>query len=175
MYKVYLSPSTQSKSFGIGDFGTEEYRMNEIADAVERKLLGTGKFLVFRNKANMTKNDIIKESNDLKTDMHIAIHSNYGGSQGPECFVKVGDERSNGVAKEIYKSIMRVYYDKNIDNGLSYNDEIVEIMSVEASGVLVEVGYHDNIKDAKWIIENTEKIGASIAEGVIESVKLKVC
>ena len=175
MYKIYLSPSTQNKSFGVGNFGTEEYRMNEITNVVEKKLLETGNFLIFRNKPNMPKKDIIKESNDLKTDMHIAIHSNYGGAQGPECFVKVGDERSNGIAKEIYKSLMRIYYDKNIDNGLSYNNEIVEIMSVEASGVLVEVGYHDNIKDAKWIIENVEKIGNAIAEGIINSLKLKIC
>ena len=175
MYKIYLSPSTQNKSFGVGNFGTEEYRMNEITNVVEKKLLETGNFLIFRNKPNMPKKDIIKESNDLKTDMHIAIHSNYGGAQGPECFVKVGDERSNGIAKEIYKSLMRIYYDKNIDNGLSYNNEIVEIMSVEASGVLVEVGYHDNIKDAKWIVENVEKIGNAIAEGIINSLKLKIC
>ena len=175
MYKVYLSPSTQDKSFGVGDFGTEEFRMNEIADEVERKLLETGDFIVFRNKPNMTKKQIIEQSNTLKSDMHIAIHSNYGGAAGPECFVKVGDERSNGIAKEIYKNIIKVYYDKSIDNGLSYNSEIMEIMEVNSSAVLVEVGYHDNIKDARWIVDNIEKIGVSIAEGIKESLKLKVC
>lgn len=175
MYKIYLSPSTQSKSFGVGDFGTEEYRMNQIVDSVEKKLLESGEFIVFRNKSNMTKKEIIKESNNLKIDSHIAVHSNYGGAQGPECFVKVGDERSNGIAKEIYKNIMKIYYDKSIDNGLSYNSEIVEIMKVEASSVLIEVGYHDNVKDAKWIIDNIERIGVAIAEGIIASLKLKIC
>ena len=45
MYKVYLSPSTQDKSFGIGDFGVEEFRMNQIADAVEEVLLKDGEYL----------------------------------------------------------------------------------------------------------------------------------
>ena len=36
MYKVYLSPSTKDKSFGINNFGTEEFRMNQIADALEK-------------------------------------------------------------------------------------------------------------------------------------------
>lgn len=175
MYKIYLSPSVQDKSFGVGDFGTEEYRMNAIADVVERKLLQNGQFLVFRNKKRMNKNDIIKESNELNVNIHIAIHSNYGGDQGPECFVKVGDERSNGIAKEIYKEIMKIYYNKNIDNGLLYNNEIVEIMTVKASAVLVEVGYHDNINDAKWIVNNMEKIGVAIADGIISSLKLKAC
>lgn len=175
MYKVYLSPSTQDKSFGVGDFGTEEYRMNQIADVVEKRLLETREFIVFRNKLNATKKEIIEESNSLKIDMHISMHSNYGGAQGPECFVKVGDERSNGIAKEIYKNIMKIYYDKNIDNGLSYNGELTEIMGVDASSVLVEVGYHDNVKDARWIIDNIEKIGIAIAEGIETSLKLKVC
>lgn len=175
MYRIYLSPSTQSKSFGVGSFGTEEYRMNMIADVVERKLLENGNFLVFRNKSNMTKETIIKDSNNIKADMHIAIHSNYGGARGPECFVKVGDERSNGIAKEIYKALIKIYYDKSTDNGLEYNNEILEIMMVKASAVLVELGYHDNVKDAKWITDNIEEIGTAIANGIIESLKLKVC
>ena len=59
MNKVYLSPSRQSNSFGVGDFGSEEYRMNLIADIVERKLLETGEYVVYRNKENMTKQDTI--------------------------------------------------------------------------------------------------------------------
>lgn len=175
MYKVYLSPSTQSNSLGVGNFGTEEYRMNMIVDVVERKLLEQGQILIFRNKPSMNKNEIIAESNKLKTDIHIAVHSNYGEAQGPECFVKVGDERSNGIAKEIYKELMKVYYDKTVDNGLFYNNEILEVMTVNSSAVLVEIGYHDNIKDAKWIVENIEKIGIAIADGIIASLKLKTC
>jgi hypothetical protein len=40
---------------------------------------------------------------------------------------------------------------------------------------LVEVGYHDNIKDSKWMVEKIEEIGIAIAEGIIESLKLKIC
>ena len=175
MYKIYLSPSMQSNSFGINGFGTEEYRMNQIADAVERKLIGKSNVLVYRSKRGMNKNEAIEESNNIKADIHVAIHSNYGAAQGPECFVKVGDETANAVAKEIYKSLMNIYYDKNIDNGLTYSNEIVEIMSVKASGVLVEIGYHDNIKDVKWILENIEQIGEAIADGIALSLELKKC
>ena len=35
---VFLSPSTQEFNVGYGNFGTEEYRMNRIADIVERLL-----------------------------------------------------------------------------------------------------------------------------------------
>ena len=36
---VYLSPSVQENNIGIGNYGTEEKRMNEIADIVEDKLI----------------------------------------------------------------------------------------------------------------------------------------
>ncbi len=175
MYKIYLSPSTQDKSFGVGEYGTEEYRMNMIADVVERILVSSEEFLVYRNKIGMSREDIIKESNTLNVDIHVAIHSNYGGANGPECFPKVGCERSNGVAKEIYKGLKNIYYDKETDNGVMYNNKIVEIMNVSSPAVLVEIGYHDNEKDVEWIINNIYIIGEAIAYGIIEGMKLKLC
>ena len=175
MYKIYLSPSTQDKSLGVGEYGTEEYRMNMIADVVERILVSSEDFVVYRNRRGMNKETIIKESNTLNVDIHVAIHSNYGGANGPECFPKINSERSNGVAKEIYKGLKNIYYDKNIDNGITYNNKLVEIMSVNSPAVLVEVGYHDNEKEVEWIINNIYSIGEAIAYGIIEGMKLKVC
>ncbi len=40
--KVYLSPSTQENNIGIGGYGTEEKRMNQVADVVERLLKSSG-------------------------------------------------------------------------------------------------------------------------------------
>lgn len=175
MYKIYLSPSTQDKSLGVGEYGTEEYRMNMVADVVERVLVGSGDFVVYRNRRGMSKEDIINESNILKVDIHIAIHSNYGGANGPECFPKVGCERSNGVAKEVYRKLNNIYYNRETDNGITYNNKIIEITNVNSPAVLVEVGYHDNEKDAEWIINNIYIIGEAIANGIIEGMKLKIC
>ena len=175
MNKVYLSPSRQSNSFGVGDFGSEEYRMNLIADIVERKLLETGEYVVYRNKENMTKQDIIKDSNNTNSDVHIAIHSYYGKGQGIITYPKVGDEKSNGFAKEIYKELYKEYYDKTKDNGLIYDEKVIEIMGVKSAAVLIQVGCHDNLKDVQWIIQNKELIGEAIVRGIIKGFKLKPC
>lgn len=175
MYKVYLSPSTQDKSFGVGDFGSEEFRMNQIADSVERNLLQTGEYAVYRNVPGMTKEEIIMDSNEVKPWVHIAIHSNYGNKVGCECYVKVGDEVSNGFGKEIYKEIMKIYYNKDIDNGLIYDQNILEINKVTAPAILIEIGCHDNENDVNWILSNVEKIGKSIANGIIKGFTLKPC
>ena len=175
MYKVYLSPSTQDKSFGVDNFGSEEFRMNQIADVVQEMLLSKGGYVVYRNVRNMTKEEIINDSDEVRPDIHIAIHSNYGNKQGCECFVKVEDRISNGFAKEIYKNINKIYYDSNIDNGIIYDKDIIEINKVKSPAILIEVGYHDNKNDAKWIVNNIKNIGEAIAEGIESAFKLKVC
>lgn len=175
MYKIYLSPSTQDKSFGVGDFGTEEYRMNQIADVVETTLLSNEGNIVYRNKPGMTKEQIIEDSNKFKPDIHIAIHSNCEGGKGPSCYIKVGDEKSNGCGKEIYKEILKVYYDSQAGNGIIYDKNIKEIMNVGSPAILIEVAFHDNLKDVEWIINNTQKIAKAIVEGINRGLNLKLC
>lgn len=175
MYKVYLSPSTQDKSFGTGDFGTEEFRMNQIADAVEKILLQSGDYAVFRNVPGMTKEEIIRDSNETKPNIHIAIHSNYENDPGPSCYVKVGDEVSNGFGKEIYKEVMAIYHDKSIDKGLIYDEKIVEINKVNSPAILMMLGSHNNVKDAEWLVGNIDNIGRAIARGIVKGFTLKPC
>lgn len=175
MYKVYLSPSTQTKSFGVGDFGVEEFRMNQIADVVERELLQDGEYAVFRNVSGMSKEEIISDSNEVKPNIHVAVHSNYGNKPGCECYVKVGDDISNGFGKEVYREVLALHYNKNIDNGLVYDKNVIEINKVNAPAILIEVGCHDNENDSKWMITNIDNIGRAIARGIKKGFTLKVC
>ncbi len=175
MYKVYLSPSTKDKSFGINNFGTEEFRMNQIADAVETYLLQTGEFAVYRNVNGMTIDEIIKDSNDVKVDAHIAIHSSFGNKSGLNCYVKVGDNLSNGIGKEVYKQVLGSYHNKSIDNGITYDESVIEIHKVKSAAIKIEVGSRENEQDASWIITNLENIGKAIAMGIEKGFTLKVC
>lgn len=175
MYKVYLSPSTKDKSFGINNFGTEEFRMNQIADAVETYLLQAGNFAVYRNVNGMTVDEIIKDSNDVKPDVHIAIHSSYENKQGVNCYVKVGDNLSNGIGKEVYKQLITIYHNKKTDNGLIYDKSIIEINKAKSPAIKIEVGSRENEQDAIWIVSNIENIGKAIAQGIEKGFALKTC
>lgn len=175
MYKVYLSPSTKDKSFGINNFGTEEFRMNQIADAVETYLLQTGEFAVYRNVNGMTIDEIIKDSNDIKPDVHVSIHSGYNNKPGINCYVKVGDNVSNGMCKEVYKQVHTIYNNKNIDNGLTYDESIIELHRVNSPAIKIEVGSRENEQDVIWIVSNVENIGKAIAQGIAKGFALKVC
>ena len=175
MYKVYLSPSTNDKSFGVNNFGTEEFRMNQIADAVETYLLQTGKFAVYRNVNNMTIDEIVKDSNEVKTNIHIVIHSGYENKPGLNCYVKVGDNLSNGIGKEVNKQLLSIYHNKNIDNGLTYDKSIIEIHKVNSPAIKIEVGSRGNEQDVTWIIANIENIGNAIGKGIEKGFELKIC
>ena len=72
---VYLSPSTQENNKGVGSYGTEEKRMNEISDVVEKVLKAHG-IKVYRNKPSMSLSQVVMDSNSKKPDIHFAIHSN---------------------------------------------------------------------------------------------------
>lgn len=165
--KVYLSPSTQEKNIGVGDYGTEEYRMNRIADILENILTNNG-YIVYRNLPDMNVSDIVEDSNLKNPDIHIAIHSNAGKSSGPEIFTNVEGGSSDKLAKNIYQKLLDIYYNKEASRGIKYTNELKEVREVFAPTILIEIAFHDNEEDANWIINNEENIANAIFEGIEE-------
>ena len=53
MADVYISPSLQEWNVGVGNYGTEEQRMNQIADVVQYELERHG-LTTARNTPDMT-------------------------------------------------------------------------------------------------------------------------
>ena len=75
MPRIFLSPSTQEYNPYITGNGSEEYFMNQIADAMEPYLLAnTIRFT--RNTPDMTAASSIRASNAGNYDLHLALHSN---------------------------------------------------------------------------------------------------
>jgi N-acetylmuramoyl-L-alanine amidase len=165
---IYLSPSTQEKNKGIGNYGTEEYRMNILTDALEKMLEMSGKYIVYRNNELMNMDEIIAQSNRVMPDIHIAIHSNAANTKasGPEVYISRPGGRSEDLANDIYSELLKVYYNPSLGRGIKVDNELKEIREVEAPSVLVEVGFHDNANDANWIMNNNWKIAKSLYNGI---------
>ena len=172
--KVYISPSTQEKNIGVGNYGTEEKRMNEIADIV-CPLLEYNGFAVKRNRPEMTLSQIIADSDAWKPDIHVAIHSNaVGGSgagqaRGCEVYGYLIDGRvtnSQRLSEAIYKEVSAITptSDRGVKNGVPLN--LAEIVTVKATSCIVEVAFHDNMEDAIWIMNNIPRIGEAIVKGI---------
>lgn len=171
---VYLSPSTQEKNVGVGNYGTEEKMMNKVADVTERVLKGHG-LTVYRNKSEMLLAQVVTDSNNKKPDIHFAIHSNASNGRARGCEVychKFGGEGEK-LAKLVYSEIepLTPSADKGIKEGYNFygtGKHMYELAKTNAPAALVEIAFHDNAEDAKWITYNIEEIGIALAKGVLK-------
>lgn len=87
MPDVYISPSVQHFNIGQNGYGSEEERMNEVADIVEYELQRHG-LTTARNDPSMTLQEVVADSNALNPTVHVAIHSNAadGNARGSEIY-----------------------------------------------------------------------------------------
>lgn len=166
---IYLSPSAQEFNIGVGDFGSEEYRMNRIVDIIENKLKNQG-YTVYRNNPNNTLRQIVEESNRVSPNIHIALHSNASGSgfegKGPEIYANRKDTPGERLAQDIYDQIIEIYPNPSKGRGVLFTNSLYEIVNTFAPAVLLEVAFHDDEEDANWIIQNEDRIAQAIVDGI---------
>lgn len=167
MPKIYLSPSFQQQNVGVGDYGTEEKRCNEIADVVERELKKNNNFVIVRNNPNMSLNEVIADSNKSNADIHFSIHTNAGSSSARGCEVYAYAKNTEGdkLAQIVYRRLSAITPSE--DRGVKYNS-LAETRQTKAIAVLTEVAFHSNEEDAKWMINNVESIGKELAKSLYE-------
>lgn len=167
MPKIYLSPSFQDHNVGVGNFGTEERRCNEIADVVERELKKSDKFVIVRNKPEMSLLEVIRDSNKNNPDVHFSIHTNAGASNARGCEVYAYKPNTEGdkLAKIVYRNLSAITPAE--DRGVKYNS-LAETTQTNSIAVLTEVSFHSNEDDAQWMINNIENIGKALALSLYE-------
>lgn len=167
MPKIYLSPSFQHQNVGVGDYGTEEKRCNEIADVVERELKKNSNFIVIRNNPAMSLNEVIADSNKNNVDIHFSIHTNAGvnTARGCEVYAYAKGTEGDKLAQIVYRRLSAITPSE--DRGVKYNS-LAETRQTKAISVLTEVAFHSNEEDAKWMIDNIELIGKELAKSLYE-------
>ncbi len=170
---VYLSPSTQETNVGIGNYGTEEKRMNQIGDVVEYELRRHN-IRVYRNKSEMTLYQVVEDSNSKDADIHFAIHSNStsgsGKARGCEVLAYSQDSKGFTLAEEVYKRLEAIT--PTCDRGVKIAPQLYELRKTKMPAALVEIAFHDNALDAVWILSNIESIGVAIAKGILSYFKI---
>lgn len=171
MPTLYLSPSTQEfNPTAIGN--SEEYYMNLIADAMIPYLRSNG-IITIRNTPQMTAASSITQSNNSNVDLHLAIHSNAapeslaGQLSGTDAYFAPGEADSRRFADLIVKNLKTIYYQPEKVRAVA-TDFLGEVLRTNAPAVLVEVAYHDNLKDVNWINDNIEPIAKELTKSVTE-------
>lgn len=171
--KVYLSPSNQYDNlYAYGN--TNEMKVcNSIASYAKTALERCG-FDVKKASEGQAMRTSISESNNWGADLHIPIHTNAGNGNGTVVFVYDSTSTNLKYAKPIYNAVSTLRVDsKKVDYGVRSYPELAELNSTGAVAVYIEVDFHDSTSIAKWLIENTKKIGEAIAKGVCQSTSVK--
>ena len=169
---IYLSPSTQEGNMYVTGSGSEEYNMNRLADAMEPYLrANTIRFT--RNTPSMTAGSSIRQANQGYYDFYLALHSNgapperYGEVRGVIAFYYPGSTNGKRAA-EIFADNLRGIYPLPELVTTRATTTLGEVRDPKAPAVLLEIGYHDNISDARWVEDNTETIARNLVQSLTE-------
>lgn len=165
---IYLNPSVQTKNIYINNLGSEAENMRDIAELMYKEL----KLVSYIDiEANIAKNGLslsqsVNQSNSRKRHIHFALHSNAGGGQGTEIYTK-GSNKT--FATTMYESFLELGNFKR--RGVKDGTHLYEIKNVKADHVaLIEFAFHDNLKEAKFIVENKALIANQMAKSILKYI-----
>lgn len=164
MKKVYLSPSSQIHNAYTGVDTNECVQCNRIAEAAEAALTRCG-VQVKRAPFDQDMQVSIRESNAFAPDLHIPIHTNAGGGQGPLVMVYSDKSAAMTAAQPIYDAVREVTPGDG-GYGVRVNPQLAELNATRAAAVYIECEFHDRAELARWIVDNVVMLGEAIAKGV---------
>lgn len=169
MPDVYLSPSTQDYSpYIIGE--SEKYYMNLLADAMEPYLSSSG-ISYGRNDPNGNAAAAVARGNRGNYRLYLALHSNaapeiYEGMlRGPDVYYYPTSAQGKRAAEIIANGLREIYPEPELVNTRS-STELLELRRSKAPAAYLELAYHDNEQDARWIADNID----AIAENLVISI-----
>ena len=172
MPNIYLSPSTQEGNPYITGSGSEEYNMNLLADAMGPYLISSG-IRYRRNRPDMTAASSIRQANEGNYDLYLALHSNAapprnsGNVRGIIAFYYPGSVNGKRAADIFVKNLQVIYPLPQLVTARSITT-LGEVRDPRFPSVLLELGYHDNYEDARWVEQNRTEIAQNLVMSVTE-------
>lgn len=170
-YKIALSPEDRSTNtyhpdaLYQGRATNEREQMRRCADLLESELTRCGFSVKNMQYGNMY--DRVKDGNDWGADLYIALHTN--GFDGTAAGTRVHcypSDKSRKIGKLIQARIAPLSpggSDKLVESATLY-----ELKATKMAAVLPEFGFHDNLAEAQWLIDNMEAIAAETARAVCD-------
>ena len=163
---IYLSPSTPENNAYVTGTGSEEYWMNRLADAMIPYLNSCG-IRYQRNTPDMTAGSSIRQANAGWYDFYLALHSNaaapdnYGNVRGVIAFYYPTSTQGQRAAQIFVNNLRSIYPlpDKVVTRSTT---SLGEVRDSKFPAVLLELGYHDNYEDARWIENNLTEIARNL-------------
>ena len=122
----------------------------------------------FEVKNNKTSSmaDRVKESDTWGADLHVPIHTNAFNKKttGTRLFCYNDTGAGYNACKAIFGVLAPLT--PGTSENVSVNKKLYEVRVPKAPTTYIEVDFHDVDAVAKWLINNTEAIGETIAKGI---------
>ena len=140
--------------------------MNRLADAMIPYLNSCG-IRYTRNTPDMTAASSIRQANQGWYDFYLALHSNasgegnYGGTRGIIAFYYPSSTQGQRAA-QIFVNNLREIYPIPSKVTTRSTTSLGEVRDSKCPAVLLEIGYHDNVEDARWIENNLTEIARNL-------------
>lgn len=165
MKKIFISPERRPYPHGIYAYGdTDEHtECYSIADLVRTELLILG-FTPFIAPASWALAQRTAHANANGFDYYLCIHTNAGGGTGTEClyYNHPASIRANQL---VYDRLTGLYPSKR---GIKDYSHFYENNKTNMVSCYPEIAFHDNKKDAEFIVKNKAEIAKALAYGVAE-------
>lgn len=169
--KIYISPSSQpANTYAVGATNEQE-QCRKIGAALEKELNRCG----FDARAGLdgTMYTRVAESNAFAAELHMPIHTN--AFDGSVAGLRIMVYKKGGEAEAIAQAIMAELapITPGESDGISAQPQLYEIANSKGLCVYIEVGFHDNPEEARWIIEHTQDIAEAICRGICKHYRVK--
>jgi|MudIll2142460700_1097286.scaffolds.fasta_scaffold04096_10 N-acetylmuramoyl-L-alanine amidase len=163
MSKIYISPSTQEANAYSGG-GNEEQVMRDLCTRVCGLLVKAGHSVKMGGSISPTLN--ANAANTWDAAWYIAVHSNAGGGHGTEGFFYTGSVKGKNLCQHVYERVAKA--SNEADRGIKSNTTFIELRVPKAPATLIEIAFHDNLKEATEIKKSLDEFARAIAVGICE-------
>ena len=171
-HRLYISASTQKGNVGVGAYGTEQDRMQYLADRIKYWLeTQKGRFTIFRNKPGWTLQQTVDDCNKLDCEAFADYHSDAGpveqiagdgGAEGTTAFYYgPGGTTSNSyrLASLLYKyaAPLSLGVDRGVKaDSVLYASGLFVIRNTDPAAALIEMLFHTNVNEVNNYLSKVE-------------------
>ncbi len=173
--RIYISPSNQSGNVYATGNTNEKAQCHKIAKECVNYLKKSGFDVMCTYNDDMYER--VKESNNYKADMHVAIHTNAtvkhnvtGGTQ--ILLYSVSGERKKA-GQAVFNRLSPITPGKSAERLIAKPD-FYECRVAKGLTVYCECEFHDTKTGSDFIIKNTKAIGEAIAKGICDYYGVKL-
>jgi len=172
--KIYLSPSNQTGNKFVTGGTNEGAVWNEIANLLVKKL-DAYDCEVKLCKASQNLTNRAAEAKLWGADVYIAMHSNAAGSantgaRGVEVYY---DPNKGAKTKELAQTVLDELCKLFTKRGLRTSTKLIDCYKPAMPSIIGECGFHDNLNDAKLILNNKDKIAGLYCNALVKYLSLK--